>query len=305
MEKSLTSPNPDERGELETDPLGVYEGERNENGERHGDGKTLLPNGDMYVGQYCNGLRHGKGIYVFKNGARYNGDWRDGQKYGQGIFWYPDGTQYEGEWKRDAKHGFGAYHYATNDVYEGSWKEDLRHGMGTYLYADTGTKFMGTWMEDRMEGPGQLIHARCRFHGFWKLNLPYGRGCFTFDNVCMQHGHYVHVRDPTFDGPTWITLNEIIIMQENDDDKSQLKKGRSPRIGVRPMWRARCITPYNPELLPPEARPLREEVSTEPSISKGEDDVWPKNEGYSDSDYPEDYREERYEREASSRIDSP
>ncbi|XP_024869516.1 radial spoke head 1 homolog isoform X1 [Temnothorax curvispinosus] len=218
MEKSLTSPNPDERGELETDPLGVYEGERNENGERHGDGKTLLPNGDMYVGQYCNGLRHGKGIYVFKNGARYNGDWRDGQKYGQGIFWYPDGTQYEGEWKRDAKHGFGAYHYATNDVYEGSWKEDLRHGMGTYLYADTGTKFMGTWMEDRMEGPGQLIHARCRFHGFWKLNL------------------------------------------ENDDDKSQLKKGRSPRIGVRPMWRARCITPYNPELLPPEARPLREEV---------------------------------------------
>jgi len=74
----------------------VYEGERNEDGERHGDGKTLLPNGDMYVGQYRNGLRHGKGIYVFKNGARYNGDWRDGQKYGQGIFWYPDGTRYEG-----------------------------------------------------------------------------------------------------------------------------------------------------------------------------------------------------------------
>lgn len=74
----------------------VYEGERNENGERHGNGKTLLPNGDMYIGQYCNGLRYGKGIYVFKNGARYNGDWRDGQKYGQGIFWYPDGTRYEG-----------------------------------------------------------------------------------------------------------------------------------------------------------------------------------------------------------------
>jgi len=31
---------------------------------------------------------------------------------------------------------------------------------------------------------------------------PYGRGCFTFENVCMQHGHYIHVRDPTFDGPT-------------------------------------------------------------------------------------------------------
>lgn len=56
----------------------------------------MLPNGDIYIGQYRNGLRHGKGVYVFKNGAQYNGDWRHGQKYGQGIFWYPDGTRYEG-----------------------------------------------------------------------------------------------------------------------------------------------------------------------------------------------------------------
>lgn len=74
----------------------VYEGERNEKGERHGSGKALLPNGDMYVGEYRDGLRHGKGVYVFKNGARYNGEWRRGYKYGQGTFWYPDGTRYEG-----------------------------------------------------------------------------------------------------------------------------------------------------------------------------------------------------------------
>lgn len=55
-------------------------------------------------------------------------------------------------------------------------------------------------------------------------------------------------------------LNEIIIMQENDDKKSALKEGPSPRMGIRPIWRARCITPYNPELLPPEAMSLREEV---------------------------------------------
>ncbi|XP_011881448.1 PREDICTED: radial spoke head 1 homolog isoform X2 [Vollenhovia emeryi] len=285
MEKSSASPNPNEGGELEIEPLGIYEGQRNESGERHGDGKSLLANGDTYVGQYRNGLRHGRGIYVLKNGARYNGDWRDGQKYGQGTFWYPDGTRYEGEWKRDAKHGFGAYYYANNDMYEGSWKENLRHGMGMYLYADTGAKFMGTWVEDRMEGPGQLVHTRYRFHGFWKRNLPYGRGCFTFDNVCMQHGHYVHVRDSAFDGPT------LIVAQENDDEeeKSALK-GTSSGIDVRPMWRARCITPYNPELLPPEAMPLREQVSTEPSITKGE--------GYSD------YPGEDYPGETSPRIDS-
>ncbi|XP_011685462.1 PREDICTED: radial spoke head 1 homolog isoform X2 [Wasmannia auropunctata] len=302
MEKSLVNPNSDEQGEQEIDPLGVYEGGRNESGERHGDGKTLLPNGDMYVGQYLNGLRHGKGIYVFKNGARYNGDWRHGQKYGQGIFWYPDGTRYEGEWKRDAKHGFGAYYYVNNDIYEGSWMEDLRHGMGTYLYADTGSKFMGTWMKDCMHGPGQLIHARYRFHGFWKLNLPYGRGCFTFENVCMQHGHYIHVRDPTFDGPTSMDADKIVVEETGNDDKmSILKEEPLSTMGFRPIWRARCITPYNPELLPPEAVLLREEVSTESSIVKGEDEVWPKLEGH--SDYLEDYREEHHQGEAM--IDDP
>lgn len=75
----------------------MYEGERNEKGDRHGRGKALLPNGDMYVGQYCKGLRHARGLYVFKNGARYDGEWRQGVKYGQGTFWYPDGTRYEGK----------------------------------------------------------------------------------------------------------------------------------------------------------------------------------------------------------------
>lgn len=69
------------------------------------------------------------------------------------------------------RHGFGVYYYANNDIYEGSWKKNLRHGMGTYLYANIETKFMGTWVDDRMQGPGQLVHERHRFHGFWKSNL--------------------------------------------------------------------------------------------------------------------------------------
>lgn len=82
-----------------------------------------------------------------------------------------DTVRLTGEWKRDTKYGFGVYYYVNGDVYEGSWKKDLRHGMGSYLYADTNTKFMGTWIMDRMQGPGQLIHPRHRFHGYWELNL--------------------------------------------------------------------------------------------------------------------------------------
>ncbi|KAH0951993.1 hypothetical protein HN011_005438 [Eciton burchellii] len=296
MEKS-----PGERGEPEVYPLGVYEGERNEAGERHGKGKTLLPNGDIYVGEYRNGLRHGEGIYFFKNGARYNGEWRRGHKYGQGTFWYPDGTRYEGEWKNDARHGFGIYYYVNNDIYEGSWKKDLRHGMGTYLYADTGTKYMGTWMEDCMEGPGQLVHTRHRFHGFWKHNLPYGRGCFTFENMCMQHGHYIHVEDNAYGDQAWGYTDEDVMEEE---DKEKAEEEPSPKTGIVPIWRARCITTYNPELLPPEAMPLREEVTPESPIDKSEDS-WPKIE--EPVDYPEaENDEEKFdndEEKASPRID--
>ena len=51
--------------------LGSYEGERNENEERHGMGKAVLSNGDEYDGEYQNGQRNGFGKYKFaSNHAR-------------------------------------------------------------------------------------------------------------------------------------------------------------------------------------------------------------------------------------------
>ena len=39
----------------------TYEGGRHEDtGERHGNGKAELPNGDTYEGEYEHGKRHGK-----------------------------------------------------------------------------------------------------------------------------------------------------------------------------------------------------------------------------------------------------
>ncbi|KAK2583284.1 hypothetical protein KPH14_009289 [Odynerus spinipes] len=252
----------------------------------------------MYVGQYCFGLRNGKGVYVFKNGARYDGEWRRGLKYGQGTFWYPDGTRYEGDWKRDTKYGFGAYFYTNNDIYEGSWKKNLRHGLGTYLYAATGTKFMGTWIKDRMQGPGQLIHPRHRYHGFWELNLPYGRGCFTFENACMQHGHYVHLQDPDYqpteeegEGNVAMAVEAAPRADANEEEagagedkaaeETPFEEPLPLKKGILPVWRARCITPYNPDLLPPEPIPLQEEVSLQSLTDKCQDDEpWMEPEEY-------------------------
>ncbi|KAI7790461.1 putative radial spoke head 1-like protein [Triplophysa rosa] len=87
--------------------LGEYEGDRNETGERHGQGKSVLPNGDTYEGAYENGKRSSRGTYKFKNGARYIGEWYMNLKHGQGVFYYSDGSKYEG--KSYAPSGPGKY----------------------------------------------------------------------------------------------------------------------------------------------------------------------------------------------------
>ncbi|XP_026672153.1 radial spoke head 1 homolog isoform X2 [Ceratina calcarata] len=207
----------------------------------------------MYVGQYCKGLRHGRGLYVFKIGARYDGEWRQGVKYGQGTFWYPDGTRYEGEWKRDTKYGFGVYYYINGDVYEGSWRKNLRHGMGSYSYADTNTKFMGTWIKDRMQGPGQLIHPRHRFHGHWELNLEVPE-----TEIAGRKGEGAEDE-----------LEDVDAVVAKSEEPQPVPFEPPPlRRGVIAFWRARCITPYNPDLLPPEPVPLQEEVSVDSLLDK-------------------------------------
>ena len=50
--------------------LGTYDGERNDDGERHGVGYATLKRGDEYRGDYKNGKRDGHGKYAFNSRAR-------------------------------------------------------------------------------------------------------------------------------------------------------------------------------------------------------------------------------------------
>jgi radial spoke head protein 1 len=49
--------------------LQIYEGGRNDMKERHGNGKNVFPNGDVYEGQYLSGKRHGSGLYIWKGNS--------------------------------------------------------------------------------------------------------------------------------------------------------------------------------------------------------------------------------------------
>ncbi|XP_058517573.1 radial spoke head 1 homolog isoform X2 [Ochotona princeps] len=200
--------------------LGEYEGERNEAGERHGHGKARLPNGDTYEGSYEFGKRHGQGVYKFKNGARYIGEYVKNRKHGQGTFIYPDGSRYEGEWADDQRHGHGVYYYVNNDTYTGEWFNHQRHGQGTYFYAETGSKYVGTWVNGQQEGAAELIHLNHRYQGKFLNKNPVGPGKFVFDIGCEQHGEY--------------RLTDVERGEEEEEEEAL--------AAVMPKWKATKIT---------------------------------------------------------------
>ena len=65
-----------------------YEGEY-VNGKRHGNGRMVFPNGDIYHGQWTENQMHGEGTYVYKaSGDIYSGSFENGRKHGEGIYEY-------------------------------------------------------------------------------------------------------------------------------------------------------------------------------------------------------------------------
>ncbi|XP_059141097.1 radial spoke head 1 homolog [Physella acuta] len=174
--------------------LGEYEGDRNEKNERHGKGRAILPNRDIYEGSYMYGKRDGMGVYKFKNknarNARYIGNYFQGKKQGFGKFVYPDGSRYEGNWVDDLKEGPGKYFYVNGDTYSGDWSKGLRHGKGTYTYAN-GTKYVGSWWKGKWEGFGEFHYCNYKYCGRFRDNKMFGYGKFVFDVACELHGQYV------------------------------------------------------------------------------------------------------------------
>ncbi|CAN8196954.1 unnamed protein product [Coccothraustes coccothraustes] len=211
-----------ESGEAGKD-IGEYEGDRDGEGQRHGFGKARLPNGDTYEGEYEHGLRNGHGTYRFKNGALYTGNYLQNKKHGKGVFFYPDGSKYAGDWVYDQRQGYGEYLYANGDTYTGEWANNKRHGQGTYVYKETGSKYVGCWVNGIQNGPAELIHLNHRFKGRFLNGKPLGRGKFIFDIGCEQHGEYIQ---------------PVQEKEEEDEDE--------PPLALEPIWKVSEITKITP-----------------------------------------------------------
>ena len=131
--------------ELATVTNNVYDGQVAK-GVRQGLGQIVLPNGDIYKGNWKSDLRHGAGLCKFgETGAIFKGEWRDGKPNGNGILFslpneiiearfdgfkiidgqvkilFTNGEYYEGNFKNNHRNSTGIHYYANADFYDGEW----------------------------------------------------------------------------------------------------------------------------------------------------------------------------------------
>ncbi|XP_066927004.1 radial spoke head 1 homolog isoform X2 [Clytia hemisphaerica] len=189
----------DEDEEVQELFLGSYEGTRNDREERHGRGKAILPNGDVYEGEYENGKRHGYGVYTFVSGAKYLGHYVHGRKDGSGKLHNEDGSFYDGNWTNGMKCGKGVNCYSNGDRYQGDWFHNKRHGHGKYEFKKTGSVYDGRWVDGHWHGIGELIHQNHRYVGTFDQGLPTGKGKYIFNSGIAQHGYFEILKKPRID----------------------------------------------------------------------------------------------------------
>ncbi|KAB1283552.1 Radial spoke head 1-like protein [Camelus dromedarius] len=238
----LGSEELEEEGEND---LGEYEGDRNEMGERHGHGKARLPNGDVYEGNYehgewANDLRHGHGVYYYVNNDTYTGEWFAHQRYRSPVAWSPGSL------------GPPSIFTSVLETWKGCHCSGTRctvlliltrHGQGTYFYAETGSKYVGTWVNGQQDGAAELVHLNHRYQGKFLNKNPVGPGKYVFDIGCEQHGEY-HL--------TGVEREEE---EEEETLVTVIPKWKATRITELALW-----TPTLPEKERPADRAGQEEA---------------------------------------------
>ena len=115
-------------GEYKYDEGNTYKGQFH-NGEPHGTGSSLMPNGDGNSGNWSKGLPNGAGTYLSDNGkTKYIGEFLNGKPHGKGSMISKEGSVYEGHFANGDPIGEGSYKRITQ---KGESISSMRYGSGT------------------------------------------------------------------------------------------------------------------------------------------------------------------------------
>ena len=82
-----------------------YVGDRNDIGERHGQGAEFYSDGSLYDGTWKNDVKDGMGNVIYSNGLIFEGSFVDGVRNGDATITWPDGKKFNGIFKNDKGDG--------------------------------------------------------------------------------------------------------------------------------------------------------------------------------------------------------
>ncbi|XP_031316048.1 radial spoke head 1 homolog isoform X9 [Camelus dromedarius] len=111
------------------------------------------------------------------------------------------------------------------------------------LTKETGSKYVGTWVNGQQDGAAELVHLNHRYQGKFLNKNPVGPGKYVFDIGCEQHGEY-HL--------TGVEREEE---EEEETLVTVIPKWKATRITELALW-----TPTLPEKERPADRAGQEEA---------------------------------------------
>ena len=100
---------------------------------KHGKGKNIFNDGEIYEGDFNKGKMTGTGTYQFKDKSQYTGEFLDGKMHGKGIITYPNGTKFDGNFVDNSREGYGEYYKANGQIFKGNYKKGKKHGKGIII----------------------------------------------------------------------------------------------------------------------------------------------------------------------------
>lgn len=170
---------------------GVYDGETNSKGEKHGDGQIVFPNGCVYEGSWENDKASGMGILKLLNGEMYEGEFKNNMSHGFGVFTDSKGGKYEGEWEEDLQHGYGVETWANGTKFQGHYKRGMKDGLGLIEFDDK-CIYDGDFSENHISGYGKFIWTDGRvYEGQWDKNSMNGLIRLTYKDGRFFQGFYI------------------------------------------------------------------------------------------------------------------
>eukprot|EP01087_Luapelamoeba_hula_P009692 TRINITY_DN2522_c0_g1_i2.p1 TRINITY_DN2522_c0_g1~~TRINITY_DN2522_c0_g1_i2.p1 ORF type:complete len:1533 (+),score=276.65 TRINITY_DN2522_c0_g1_i2:161-4759(+) len=222
-------PPPPPSGEIQTykDKRGSYEGNFHPLHKKHGTGKYMYPNNDIYEGEWVEDRREGYGTLLFASGEKYQGVWFDDKKQGRGTITWPNNDSFEGTWFNDKRHGLGVYRSSSGAEYRTQWSDDkpgnagvikeksgdeykgecqcipmgtkymrhvpylfIKNGHGSMTYTQ-GHRYFGCWNKGVRDSFGVEFRKNGeRYYGIWKSDKPHGFGLLVYPDNSQYFGEF-------------------------------------------------------------------------------------------------------------------